>query len=543
MIPATGIPFGRLLVRSLRSVDLDFHVVLDPIRLSLSVPQAMATLVRHRPAAIFTTGGYVALPVLLAAWALRIPVVMWDGNVVPGRSVRVTARLVGCLAVTFESTCRALGQTWRPCFVTGTPIRDPRRVSRADARKALGIPAEDKLLLIFGGSQAVRRFNSAVAEALPRLVERARVIHVTGEAGYDEAVAGRDDLPENMRDRYRPEKFLDEDMTRALAAADLVVGRAGSSTLAEVAAFGLPMVVVPYPHAAGHQRRNAEEMVRSWCRSPGGGRGFRCGSAAGGRRYPRRPGGARRDGGGRPVAGPTRRRGRGGGARRGGRGEEAVPRRRSPRGGFPGSGAMSGRAREAATLPALGRGGATAESAPAAGSVPDWARLAVEMASQTGVRPRRNEPLAGHTSMRVGGPADLLAVARDVPALVGLVRFARAYKVPFVVLGRGSDVVAADAGIRALVILSRAEGWRIDGDRLTAEAGLAAGACGDAGPAGRALRPRVRAGYPRDGGRRRLGQRGCARCRRGRRPGIGDDPAGRRHGSHGAGGGPVADIP
>jgi UDP-N-acetylglucosamine--N-acetylmuramyl-(pentapeptide) pyrophosphoryl-undecaprenol N-acetylglucosamine transferase len=262
VIPATGIPFGRLLVRSLRSVDFDLHAVLDPIRLSLSVPQAMVTLVRHRPAAIFTTGGYVALPVLLAAWALRIPVVMWDGNVVPGRSVRVTARLVGCLAVTFESTCRALGRPGRLCFVTGTPIRDPRRVSRADARKALGIPTEDRLLLIFGGSQAVRRFNSAVAEALPRLVERAHVIHVTGEAGFDEAVAGRDDLPENMHDRYRPEKFLDEDMIRALAAADLVVGRAGSSTLAEVAAFGLPMVVVPYPHAAGHQRRNAEEMVR-----------------------------------------------------------------------------------------------------------------------------------------------------------------------------------------------------------------------------------------------------------------------------------------
>jgi UDP-N-acetylglucosamine--N-acetylmuramyl-(pentapeptide) pyrophosphoryl-undecaprenol N-acetylglucosamine transferase len=244
-------------------VDLDVHFVLDPIRLSLSVPQAIALLVRHRPRAIFTTGGYVALPVLLAASVLRIPAVMWDGNVVPGRSVRVTARLVGCLAVTFGTTCHALDRIGRPCFVTGTPIRDPRLVSRSEAREALGVPAEDKLLLIFGGSQAVRRFNSAVAEALPRLVERTRVIHVTGEAGYDEAVVGRDALPASMRDRYRPERFLDDEMAPALAAADIVVGRAGSSTLAEVAAFGLPMVVVPYPHAAGHQRRNAEEMVRS----------------------------------------------------------------------------------------------------------------------------------------------------------------------------------------------------------------------------------------------------------------------------------------
>lgn len=263
MIPATGIPFRRLLVRSLRSVELDHHVVLDPVRLSLSVPQAMTMLLLRRPAAIFTTGGYVALPVLMVASMMRIPVVMWDGNVVPGRSVRATARLAGCLAVAFEDTCRALGRGRRPCFLTGTPIRDPRLVGRAEARKALGIPAKEKMVLVFGGSQAVRRFNSAVAEALPRLVERVRVIHVTGDAGYDEAVAGRDALPAEMRGRYRPERFLDEEMTLALAAADLVVGRAGSSTLAEVAAFGLPMVVVPYPHAAGHQRRNAEEMVRS----------------------------------------------------------------------------------------------------------------------------------------------------------------------------------------------------------------------------------------------------------------------------------------
>jgi UDP-N-acetylglucosamine--N-acetylmuramyl-(pentapeptide) pyrophosphoryl-undecaprenol N-acetylglucosamine transferase len=263
VIPATGIPFGRLLLRSLRSVEFDLHVVLDPIRLSLSVPQAMAMMLVRRPQAIFTTGGFVALPALLAAAALRIPVVMWDGNVVPGRSVRVTARLAGCLAVTFESTCRAVSRPRRLCFVTGTPIRDPRQVGRAAARKALGIPAGDKLLLIFGGSQAVRRFNSAVAEALPRLVDKTRIIHITGDAGYDEAVAGRDALPAVVRERYRPERFLDEDMTPALAAADLVVGRAGSSTLAEVAAFGLPMVVVPYPHAAGHQRRNAEEMVRA----------------------------------------------------------------------------------------------------------------------------------------------------------------------------------------------------------------------------------------------------------------------------------------
>ena len=250
------------MLRSLRTVELNLHAVLDPIRLALSVPQAGLLLLARRPAAIFTTGGYVAIPVLLVAAVLRIPVIMWDGNVVPGRSVRSTARLACALAVSFEATRETLGRN-RPCFVTGTPIRDPRGADRSAARAALGVAPGERLLLIFGGSQAVRRFNLAVAEALPQLVAKVRVIHVTGDAGYEAAVAGRDALPVAVRDRYRPERFLRDEMTVALAAADLVIGRAGSSTLAEVAAFGLPMVVVPYPHAAGHQRRNAEEMVRA----------------------------------------------------------------------------------------------------------------------------------------------------------------------------------------------------------------------------------------------------------------------------------------
>jgi UDP-N-acetylglucosamine--N-acetylmuramyl-(pentapeptide) pyrophosphoryl-undecaprenol N-acetylglucosamine transferase len=243
-------------LRSLRTVDRDIHLLLDPVRLAASVPQAAAILARERPAAIFTTGGYVAIPTLLAAAPLGIPVLLWEGNVVPGRSVRVTARLADALAVSYAATCEALGGG-RSCFVTGTPIRDTREIDREAARAGLGVPAGVRLMLIFGGSQAVRRFNAAVAQALPRLVQQVWVIHVTGDAGYAAAIAGREALPEELRDRYRPYPFLRDEMLPALAAADLVVGRAGSSTLAEVTALGLPMVVVPYPHAAGHQRANA----------------------------------------------------------------------------------------------------------------------------------------------------------------------------------------------------------------------------------------------------------------------------------------------
>jgi UDP-N-acetylglucosamine--N-acetylmuramyl-(pentapeptide) pyrophosphoryl-undecaprenol N-acetylglucosamine transferase len=265
LVPAAGIPLRRLAARSLRTTDIDLHAVLDPIRLAFSVPQATAILVEERPAAVFTTGGYVAVPVLLAAAPLRIPVVLWDGNVIPGRAVRATARLADALAVSFQATCRALASAapGRPCYVTGTPIRDVSAIDREAARVRMDVAPGERVLLIFGGSQAVRRFNAAVAQALPRLVERVTVIHVTGDEGYATALAGREGLPAAVRRRYRPYPFLRDEMLAALATADLVVGRAGSSTLAEVTALGVPMVVVPYPHAAGHQRANAASLVEA----------------------------------------------------------------------------------------------------------------------------------------------------------------------------------------------------------------------------------------------------------------------------------------
>ena len=210
---------------------------------------------------MFTTGGYVAIPTLLAASLLRIPSVLWDGNVIPGRSVRFVARFATVVTVSHAETADVLA---RPrTFVTGTPIRPTAGVDIDDARDRFGARPGERILLVFGGSQAVRRLNDAVLGALPRLVTAVRVVHVTGDAGYGAAVAARDRLPEDARDRYRPFPFLSEDMTAALAAADLAVVRAGASTLAEAAAFALPLVIVPYPHASGHQRLNAEAYAAS----------------------------------------------------------------------------------------------------------------------------------------------------------------------------------------------------------------------------------------------------------------------------------------
>ncbi|HEY2888866.1 MAG TPA: UDP-N-acetylglucosamine--N-acetylmuramyl-(pentapeptide) pyrophosphoryl-undecaprenol N-acetylglucosamine transferase, partial [Candidatus Limnocylindrales bacterium] len=260
IVRPSGIPLRRLALRSLRSVEPDVHLVLDPLRLAASGPQALALLARHRPAAIFTTGGYVAIPVVAAARLLGIPVLLWEGNLRPGRSSRAIAGLVSAVAVSLGDTCRHLPRRL-PCFETGTPIRDLGSIDPMAARARLGIAADAKVVLVFGGSQAVRRLSAAVEAALPELVDGRTVIHVTGDEGYAAALSSRERLPSEARQRYRPEPFLREAMGDALAAADLVVGRAGASTLAEVTALGLPMIVVPYPHAGGHQLGNAEQLA------------------------------------------------------------------------------------------------------------------------------------------------------------------------------------------------------------------------------------------------------------------------------------------
>ena len=260
IVPAEGYPLELLAVRSLRTVDLSHHVVLDPLRLAASYPQALAKLMRSRPDVVFTTGGYLAIPVIAAAASLRIPSVMWEGNLVPGRSVRASARLASVLAVSFAETCARLPGR---CYVTGTPIRPFAGRDRAAARRALGLEVETPTLLVFGGSQAVRRLNRAVAEALPDLTERAAVVHLTGEPAYADALRRREALPAGQRERYRPHPFLRAEMADALLAADLLIGRAGSSTLAEASALGLPLVVVPYPHASAHQVANARALAEA----------------------------------------------------------------------------------------------------------------------------------------------------------------------------------------------------------------------------------------------------------------------------------------
>ena len=250
--------YHELVVRSLRSAGLSAHTVLDPVRLAASVPQAWWLLGRARPKALFTTGGYLAVPLVLAARARGIPSLLWEGNVLPGRATRAIGRFATRVAVSFPPTLDAFPSNG---FVSGTPIRSFAGIDRDAARQEFGVGPDDRLLLVFGGSQAVARLSSATRDALPRLVADWHVLHLCGEAGMAEASAARQALPEALRTRYAPEPFLTDRMADALVAADLVVGRAGSSTCAELAAAGVASILVPYPYAGAHQRYNAAYLA------------------------------------------------------------------------------------------------------------------------------------------------------------------------------------------------------------------------------------------------------------------------------------------
>jgi UDP-N-acetylglucosamine--N-acetylmuramyl-(pentapeptide) pyrophosphoryl-undecaprenol N-acetylglucosamine transferase len=252
------LPYEELMVRSLRSGGMNAHLVTDPVRLAASVPQAWALLGRLQPSAVFTSGGYLGIPLVMAARARGIPSLVWEGNVVAGKATAAVGRMATRVAVSFPPT-----QATFPgrAFVSGTPIRSFDGADRQAARLSFGVQPEDRLLLVFGGSQAVARITDAVASSLERLLPQWRVLHIAGEAGMAAAEATRASLGGQLAERYLPVAYLTDRMTDALVASDLVLGRAGSSTCAEVTAVGVASILIPYPYAGAHQRANADYLA------------------------------------------------------------------------------------------------------------------------------------------------------------------------------------------------------------------------------------------------------------------------------------------
>ena len=147
-------------------------------------------------------------------------------------------------------------------MVTGYPVRRSfLEATREQGREHFQIPPRGNLVTVFGGSTGAHSINEAVRNNLSSLLDVTQVIHVTGKQDQAEMEAARESLPAFMKAGYRIYGYLDQDMPLALAAADLIVARAGAATLGEFPAVGVPSVLVPYPYAGKHQEKNAEFLV------------------------------------------------------------------------------------------------------------------------------------------------------------------------------------------------------------------------------------------------------------------------------------------
>ncbi len=213
-----------------------------------------------QPNVLFFTGGYVAVPVGLAARGR--PMLLTVPDIEPGLALKVLARIASCIAVPVEESRRYFPAR-KSVHITGYPVRRAlRQWQRTTARTALKLEADLPVLLVFGGSKGAHSINQALLANLEALLSEAQVIHLSGALDWPQVEARWHTLPEALRQRYHPFPYLHEEMGAALAAADLVVSRAGASILGEFPLFGLPAILVPYPHAWRYQKLNAEYLVR-----------------------------------------------------------------------------------------------------------------------------------------------------------------------------------------------------------------------------------------------------------------------------------------
>jgi UDP-N-acetylglucosamine--N-acetylmuramyl-(pentapeptide) pyrophosphoryl-undecaprenol N-acetylglucosamine transferase len=251
LAPARNFPLEFIEIGGLKRVGFR-RTVATLAEIPWSVWQAARMLDRSGATAVFSMGGYVAGPVLLAALWKRLPVVVMEPNAMPGFTHRKLARFVSRALVSFEETAR-----WFPkgrTEITGLPVREEFFALKPKAR------SDVLTVLITGGSQGARTLNRAAEEMWPLLDSaKIRLIHQTGSAAYEE-IAGR----------FRAAKVNGEiaafipDMPGAFAQADLVVSRAGAGTASELAAAGKPSILVPLPTASDqHQLRNAEVFERA----------------------------------------------------------------------------------------------------------------------------------------------------------------------------------------------------------------------------------------------------------------------------------------
>jgi UDP-N-acetylglucosamine--N-acetylmuramyl-(pentapeptide) pyrophosphoryl-undecaprenol N-acetylglucosamine transferase len=241
----------------------------DMGRVPLGVAQARSIVSEARPDVVLATGGYVAVPVGLAARMCRRPLVVHEQTVRLGLANRALARAATCFAVSSESTVEFLPEGARKAaVVTGNPVRPEVLAGHADkAVEALGLSSFDRsrpTVYVTGGAQGSQQINGLVREILPWLLTQANVIHQCGLANEADLRRHAATLPADLAGRYLATGFVGPELPDVLALADVVISRSGAGTIAELTALGKAAVFIPLATSAGNeQEHNARHLQDS----------------------------------------------------------------------------------------------------------------------------------------------------------------------------------------------------------------------------------------------------------------------------------------
>ncbi len=259
IVARAGVAFCAVEATGLRGL-FPWRMLFNSLTLVKGSGQAWRIVRAFRPDVILATGGYASVPVVIAAWFCRCPVLIYLPDIVPGLAVGFLSRLARRVAVSFDASLAYFAPG--KAAVTGYPVRSSLYITaRETARQHLSLDPDCRTVLILGGSRGAHSINQAVSGVLERLLDLAQVIHIAGEADVAQLRQRREGLAPNLRQRYRVYAYLYEEMVDALVAADLAIARAGAAIMGEFTAAALPSILVPYPYAGQHQEANADFMV------------------------------------------------------------------------------------------------------------------------------------------------------------------------------------------------------------------------------------------------------------------------------------------
>lgn len=235
--------------------------VFDSIKTAWGVFETILKLYGIFPDVVFSKGGYGSVPTLLAAKLLKIPVVIHDSDAIPGRVTLMAAPFAKKIAISYDSAAEYFPEKLRSKIaLTGNPVRrELLSPAREGAAEFLELEPNVPVLLILGGSLGAEAINNVVLEALPSLVNRFQVIHQTGQANFESVKSTAQIVLEKneRRYRYKPYGFLNSlAMKMSAGAADLIISRAGSGSIAEISSWGKASILIPIPEEVSRDQRS-----------------------------------------------------------------------------------------------------------------------------------------------------------------------------------------------------------------------------------------------------------------------------------------------